>query len=112
MSHNQCDGCNAGRPLKKNRDGSGYYHVMGSKEPGRYPDLMSCEAPRYGFTIGEKTGTVYAANCSKCGERKVVCCDSGVQFSGEFSLHEAPVCKDCCEPHPKVIDGLDGQERA
>lgn len=50
---NQCDGCRAGKPLVKLVNGKfveapdGDSHVMGSLEPGRYADLMSCERKRY-----------------------------------------------------------------
>lgn len=111
---NQCDGCKAGRPLKKNSDGNGFHHVMGSEEPGRYPDRMGCCADKYGYTIGEPEGLVFKARCSKCGETKTVCCDSGYSERADgFTMHESPVCVECCESklHSRVIDGLGGQKR-
>lgn len=50
--------------------------------------------------------------CSKALVDTVVCCSEGVwpgpQGSGD--IYEDATCVDCCGPHPKIHDGIGGQE--
>lgn len=62
-------------------------------------------------TVGELRDGKMFAPCSKCGETREVCCDSGYYYDQGKTYHESPVCEECCGPHPKLYDGLGGQER-
>ena len=72
---NQCDGCRAGKPLNKNG-----HHIMGSTEPGKYIDLMACQAEKYcgvpepEFCRGAPT-RAHCAAAGRCMQTYRVCND-------------------------------------